>query len=210
MACFTVGMGAAVRVEVVCRLTLLPQEELYSRNSPEALPASLVLSLSRTYRVVTVSRRSYLVLRVMDPASFINFVSRDDIITLRFVSHCPPLSTLAPPLTVEIILTSLQGVAWRKLGEKLFRCVYNHESNQWDYPKLDEITQQHQSNDSCLRAVIECWLQGEGLDEEPSWRRIIWALDGATETSTAADPIRHYAEPLPGESCDSITFLYSV
>ena len=132
-------------------------------------------------------------------------------ITLRFVSHCPPLSTLAPPLTVENIQTAVQGVAWRKLGERLIPSGdYNPESDQFDYPKLDEIAQQHQSDDSRLRAVIECWLQGEGRDKEPSWRRIIWALDYATETRAAADTIRHFAEPLPGESCDSITFLYSV
>ena len=78
------------------------------------------------------------------------------------------------------------------------------------YPKLDEIESQHQSDDSRLCAVIECWLRGEGRDLEPSWRRIIWALDYATETTAAADPIRHFAELLPGKSCDSITFLYSV
>ena len=130
--------------------------------------------------------------------------------SLQFVSHCPPLSTLAPPLTVENILTAVEGVAWRKLGEKLISGDYNFESHQWDYLKLDEIAQQHQSDDSRLRAVIECWLQGEGRDEEPSWRRIIWALDHVTETTAAANHIRHFAEPLPGESCDSIIFLYSV
>ena len=130
--------------------------------------------------------------------------------SLLFVSHCPPLSTLAPPLTVENILTAVQGVAWRKLGEKLIRGDYNFESHQSDYPKLDEIAQQHQSDDSRLRAVIECWLQGERRDKEPSWRRIIWALDDATETRPLANTIRQFAEPVPGESCDSITLLYSV
>ena len=54
----------------------------------------------------------------------------------------------------------MQGVAWRKLGEELF----------WktDYPKLDGIERQHQSDDSRLHAVIECWLQGEEKDQEPS------------------------------------------
>ena len=129
---------------------------------------------------------------------------------ITFVSHCHSPSTLAPPLTVENILSAVEGVAWRKLGERLTPGDYNLKSYQYDYPKLDEIAQQHQSDDSRLRAVMECWLQGEGLGEEPSWRRIIWALDGATETTAAADPIRHFAEPLPGESCDSLTFLYSV
>ena len=119
------------------------------------------------------------------------------------------LSTTAPPLTVENILTAVQGVAWRKLGEELIHSVYNAESHQFDYPKLDEIERQHQSDDSRLRAVIECWLQGEGKDEEPSWRRIIWTVDWENKTK-AADDIRHFAEPLPGKSCDSISFLYSV
>ena len=120
------------------------------------------------------------------------------------------LSTTAPPLTVENILTTVQGVAWRKLGEELIDGDYNTESRQRDYPKLDEVERQHQSDDSRLHAVIECWLQGEGKDEEPSWRRIIMALDSATKTRAAADRIRHFAEPLSGKSCDSITFLYSV
>ena len=85
---------------------------------------------------------------------------------------------------------------------------YNDESRQFDYPKLDEIERQHQSDEDRLCAVIEYWLQG---DEEPSWRRIILTLDGTTETTAAvADGIRHFAEPLPGKSCNSITFLYSV
>ena len=127
-----------------------------------------------------------------------------------FTLSLNPLSTTAPPLTVENILTAMQGVAWRKLGEGLIEYGdYNTESHQVDYPKLDEIERQHQSDDSRLRAVIECWLQGEGKDEEPSWRALIWRLDRANETRAAAD-IRHFAEPLPGKSCDSITFLYSV
>ena len=109
----------------------------------------------------------------------------------------------------------MEGVAWKRLGERLFpHDTYSNELRQWGYPKLDEIEQQHQSDDSRLRAVIECWLHGEGLDEEPSWRALIWRLDHARmwedETRVAADTIRHFAEPLPGKSCDSITFLYSV
>ena len=128
-----------------------------------------------------------------------------------FTLSLNPLSTTAPPLTVENILTAVQGVAWRKLGEELIEYgVYNTESHQLDYPKLDEIEKQHQSDDSRLYAVIECWLQGEGVDEEPSWRALIWTLDGTNVTRAAADRIRHFAEPLPGKSCDSITFLYSV
>ena len=92
---------------------------------------------------------------------------------------------------------------------RLIYGVYSGMLHVGGYPKLDEIERQHTSDDSRLCAVIECWLQGDGRDEEPSWRRIIWALDDANETK-AADSIRHLAELLPGKSCDSITFLYSV
>ena len=99
---------------------------------------------------------------------------------------------------MENILTAVQGVPWERLV-----CGVLPRRN---YPKLDEIKRQHQSDDSRLCAVIECWLQGEGKDEEPSWRRIIWTLDGANETG-AANSIRHFAEPLQGKSCDGVTFL---
>ena len=119
------------------------------------------------------------------------------------VSTLLPPSSLsffsALPLTVESVLKFLPGEAWRTLGESFIPCT-----------DFDEIEEQHQSDDSRLRAVIQCWLQGGGfaVREEPSWRRIIWTLDEGYEIR--ADSIRHFAEPLPGKSCHSITFLYSV
>ena len=92
----------------------------------------------------------------------------------------------------------MQGVAWRKLGEGLIYGVYSGMLYAGDYPKLDEIETQHKSDDSRLRAVIECWLQGDGVHKEPSWRRIIWTLD---DTNVTLGTIRHLAEPLPGKSC---------
>ena len=117
---------------------------------------------------------------------------------MTFVLHSP-LSTSGPALTVENIQTAVQGVPWTSLGERII-----------SLDTCDEIEQQCLSNESSLRSVIEGYLQGEGVDEEPSWRRIIWALDGDNETRAVADTIRHFAEPLPGKSCDSITFLYRV
>ena len=93
----------------------------------------------------------------------------------------------------------MQGVEWTVLGG-------------WLIPggKCDEIKQlQDTSNENRLRAVVECWLGGGG---EPSWRRLIWTLDEEGQTQVA-DKIRHFAEPVLGKSCDSIsvsTFLYSV
>ena len=97
---------------------------------------------------------------------------------------------------MEGVLKFVPGVAWRRLGKALILCTVFHE-----------IKKQHQSDDSRLRAVIECWLQGDGVDKEPLWRRIILTLDGATETKPFANTIRHFAEPLSGKLCDSITFL---
>ena len=105
---------------------------------------------------------------------------------------------------MDTVLTAVQGVNWRTLGETLFPSKYNEESDQWIYPKLDEIEQLYQSDDDRLRAMIECWIQGDGEDEQPSGRRIIYELDNADEMRIA-DNIRHFAEPVSGKSCDSIS-----
>ena len=97
----------------------------------------------------------------------------------------------------------MQGVEWTVLGRLLIG---------WD--KYDELKQlQDTSNENHLRAVVEHWLGGEhAAGYEPSWRRLIWTLDVKGQTQVA-DKIRHFAEPVLGKSCDSIsvsTFLYSV
>lgn len=126
------------------------------------------------------------------------------------VSHCsfsPPPS--APPLTVENILAAVQGVTWRKLGERLFpvHCIRSDSGQLSEsFPKLDEIEKQYRYDDDRLHAVIECWLQGDGSDKEPSWRSLIWNLDHAYETQVA-ETIRHFAEPPQSKLSDSITFL---
>ena len=101
-------------------------------------------------------------------------------------------------------------MAWRELGERLIYGVYSGDMHIGDYPKLDEIERQHQPDDSRLRAVIECWLQDERMRVKPSWRALIWTLDDTKTPRAVADTIRHFAEPLSGKSCDSITFSYSV
>ena len=105
---------------------------------------------------------------------------------------------------MDTVLTAVQGVNWRRLGERLLPSEYKIESDQLIYPKVDEIEQLYQSDGDRLRALIECWIQGDGKDEQPSWRRIIYALDCANETRIA-DNIRHFAEPVSGKSCDSIS-----
>ena len=98
----------------------------------------------------------------------------------------------------------MQGVEWTVLALQFI-----------GFDKYDEIQQLHDtSNENRLRAVVEHWLGDcwHDVGEEPSWRRLIWTLDDAGQTRVA-DKIRHFAEPVLGKSCDSIsvsTFLYSV
>ena len=63
--------------------------------------------------------------------------------------------------------------------------------------KLDAIQRQHDSDEACLKAVLESFLLGEGR-YQPSWRRVIHALHQADE-SHLAETIKTNAEPHQGE-----------
>ena len=52
------------------------------------------------------------------------------------------------------------------------------------------------SRDS-LKDVVERFLQGHGRYQQPSWRAVIFSLDGAEETHLA-NHIRSYGEPVQG------------
>ena len=78
--------------------------------------------------------------------------------------------------------------SWRKLGEGfgLF------------HSQLDDIQCQHGSDrESCLKAVVEEFLLGEGR-YNPSWRRVIYALDMIDEIHLA-DKVKDYGESVQGE-----------
>ena len=99
----------------------------------------------------------------------------------------------------------MQGVEWTALAGELAPMSRK---------KYRQIGLLHDaSNENRLRAVVEHWLGGgHGAGWEPSWRRLIWTLDGEGQTRVV-DKIRHFAEPVLGKSYDSIsvsTFLYSV
>ena len=101
-----------------------------------------------------------------------------------------PVSTSAPPLTVEQVLKCLQGVKnWREVGRRLLG--YGNRT------KLDAIEREYSSDSDRLQAVVQQWLEGGGLP--PSWRKLVRSLDRAGDI-TVADPIRGFAEPLQGES----------
>ena len=89
---------------------------------------------------------------------------------------------------------------WRKFGKWLLQG--SKLFGGWllllrDESKLDAIHRQHgPCEETCLKAVIEAFLRGEGY--QPSWRRVIHALYKAGENLIAHDIIA-YAEPVEGE-----------
>ena len=78
--------------------------------------------------------------------------------------------------------------SWRSLGEEMG----------YDSRELDNIQQQYDSDEDCLKAVVERFLKGGSLLlKQPSWRAIIWILYEANEFQLA-EQIRSYAEPVQG------------
>ena len=119
---------------------------------------------------------------------------------ISFISHCSPsLSTSAPPLTVDNVLTAVQGVDWRKLGEALLPDSFTIDDAGEVVSQLDILGQQYKSNDDQLHAVVETYVHRDGKDKEPSWKSLIWRLDGGN-IARVADSIRHFAEPVLGKS----------
>ena len=83
----------------------------------------------------------------------------------------------APPLTVENILKALEGVKdWRMVDRWLLGTFIISSSS--------------------LKDAVEWFLQGQG-NFQPSWRAVIFALDGARGTRVA-DRIKSYGEPVQG------------
>ncbi len=97
-------------------------------------------------------------------------------------------SPSAPPLTVDSVLSAVQGVRnWLGYGEVAY-CLVGEE-------KRDKLREKHEHDqDGGARAVVESWLK---TDAHPSWRRLILALDWANETGVA-DALLPFAEPLRG------------
>ena len=62
---------------------------------------------------------------------------------------------------------------------------------------INSIKRQHDSDEPCLKAVVEKFLLGEGR-YQPSWRAVIYSLD-RTDELELADKIRRFGEPVQGE-----------
>ena len=120
---------------------------------------------------------------------------------LRIVSSL----LVASPLTSDVLLPLLKGVkSWRKLAKKL---LYAYDKDGgflspllprgYSHHNLDDLQLQWGTDEDCLKAVIEIFLQGRGRYKQPSWRAVLWSLCNADEFRLAAS-IKSYAEPLKG------------
>ena len=110
---------------------------------------------------------------------------------------------VAPPLTSDTLLPLLKGVKnWRKLAKQLIYTFYDDDSDLFvvsdeENLDLDALQRRYGSDEKCLKAVIEVFLQGKGRYEQPSWRAVLKSLYNANELQLAAN-IKSYAEPQQG------------
>ena len=99
---------------------------------------------------------------------------------------------------MENVISVVKGVrSWRTLAKKL---VHAYDRNDGHYAfaigsiNLDNLQHQHHSDEECLKAIVEEFLEG-GWPQ--SWRSVIWSLYLSDEIHLA-DQIQSYAEPLEG------------
>ena len=109
---------------------------------------------------------------------------------------------VAPPLTSDTLLPLLKGVkSWWKLARGLLYS-YNDDllfmvPSDYSSYDLDDLQCEHGSDEDCLKAVIEIFLQGKGQYKQPSWRAVLQSLYYANEFQLASS-IKRYAEPVKG------------
>ena len=119
---------------------------------------------------------------------------------------------VAPPLTVENVMSVVKGVKrWRTLA-KQFVYAYNQygENNIVSGINLDDLQRQHHSNEDCLKVIIETFLKGKGQYwyRPPSWRAVIWCLYLSDEIHLA-EQIQSYGEQLEGVCLCMWLYLHS-
>ena len=104
---------------------------------------------------------------------------------------------VAPLLTSDILLPLLKGVkSWRKLAKKLIY-AYDKDDQFLHPPGYHNLDDLQGSDEDCLKAVIEIFVQGRGQYKQPSWRAVLHSLYNVNELQLAAS-IKSYAEPLQG------------
>ena len=117
---------------------------------------------------------------------------------------------VGPPLTVENVMSVVKGVKmWRTLAKQLVNAYDKDDSLVlFEGINLDNLERQHHSDEDCLKAVIEIFLEGESKYSQPSWRAVIWCLYLSDEIHLA-EQIQSYGEQLEGVCLCMWLYLHS-
>ena len=117
---------------------------------------------------------------------------------------------VAPPLTVENVMSVVKGVKrWRTLAKQLVVTYDKDDDDDDEYSiNLDDLQQQHHSDEDCLKIIIKTFLKGKGLYRQPSWRAVIWCLYLSDEIHLA-EQIQSYGEQLEGVCLCMWLYLHS-
>ena len=130
---------------------------------------------------------------------------------------CTVLSILslpvAPPLTVENVMSIVKGVKrWRTLAKQLVEAYDKDDDDDDDEYSinLDDLQQQHHSDEDCLKTIVERFLEGKDQYQyrPPSWRTVIWCLYLSDEIHLA-EQIQSYGEQLEGVCLCMWLYLHS-
>lgn len=96
-------------------------------------------------------------------------------------------------------MSAIKGVRrWRTLAKKLVH-AYDKGDGYTFGTNLDNLQNQHHSDEDCLKAIVTKFLKGDSQSwyKPPSWRAVIWSLYKSDEIHMA-DKIRSFGEKLEG------------
>ena len=120
--------------------------------------------------------------------------------------------SVAPPLTVENVMSVVKGVKrWRTLAKQLVGAYDQYDDkNIVRGINLDALQRQHHSDEDCLKTIIERFLEGKPHHWYwlPTWRAVIWCLYLSDEIHLA-EQIQSYGEQLEGVCLCMWLYLHS-
>ena len=127
------------------------------------------------------------------------------------IRSCPLSLPVAPPLTVENVMSVVKRVKrWRTLAKELVKAYEKYDKVPTVRAiNLDDLQQEHHSDEDCLKVIVKTFLEGKGLlYYQPSWRAVIWCLSSSDEIHLA-EQIQSYGEQLEGVCLCMWLYLHS-
>ena len=108
-------------------------------------------------------------------------------------------------------MSVVKGVKrWRTLAKQLVEAYDDKDDDDKYGINLDNLQQQHHSDENCLKDIIEIFLKRNGhyWYRSPSWRAVIWCLYKSDEIHLA-EQIQSYGEQLEGVCLCMWLYLHS-